>query len=77
MRYPLIRADMQDQLLQLQRDLGKTIVFITHDLDEAVRIGSKIAILKDGRLVQVGSSEEILRSPADEYVARFVSRYLK
>ena len=74
---PLIRADMQDQLLQLQRDLGKTIVFITHDLDEAVRIGSKIAILKDGRLVQVGSSEEILRSPADEYVARFVSRYLK
>lgn len=74
---PLIRADMQDQLLQLQRDLGKTIVFITHDLDEAVRIGSKIAILKDGRLVQVGSSDEILHSPADDYVARFASRYLE
>jgi glycine betaine/proline transport system ATP-binding protein len=74
---PLIRADMQDQLLLLQQDLGKTIVFVTHDLDEAVRIGSKVAILKDGRVVQMGTSSEILHSPADAYVARFVSRYLK
>lgn len=69
---PLIRADMQDQLLQLQRDLAKTIVFITHDLDEALRIGSQIAILKDGEAVQVGSPDEILNSPANDYVARFV-----
>src|ERR1700712_3992916 len=71
---PLIRADMQDQLLLLQQDLGKTIVFVTHDLDEAVRIGSKVAILKDGRVVQVGTSSEILHSPADAYVTRFVQR---
>lgn len=71
---PLIRADMQDQLLQLQQTLAKTIVFITHDLDEAVRIGSEIAILKDGELVQVGPPEDILNKPATEYVARFVQR---
>ena len=71
---PLIRADMQDQLLQLQQTLSKTIVFITHDLDEALRIGSEIAILKDGRLVQVGTPDEILTSPANDYVARFVQR---
>lgn len=69
---PLIRADMQDQLLQLQRDLSKTIIFITHDLDEALYIGSQIAILKDGELIQVGAPSEILENPADEYVARFV-----
>lgn len=71
---PLIRADMQDQLLQLQRELAKTIVFITHDLDEAIRIGSEIAILRDGKLVQVGPPDEILTRPADDYVARFVQR---
>lgn len=71
---PLIRAEMQDQLLALQQSLHKTIVFITHDLDEAVRIGSRIAILKDGRLIQVGTPKEILYSPADEYVDRFVRR---
>ncbi|HAE49192.1 MAG TPA: glycine/betaine ABC transporter [Tistrella mobilis] len=71
---PLIRTDMQDQLLQLQQNLAKTIVFITHDLDEALRIGSEIAILKDGRLVQVGSPDEILSNPANDYVARFVQR---
>jgi glycine betaine/proline transport system ATP-binding protein len=71
---PLIRSDMQDQLLQLEKNLSKTIVFITHDLDEAVRIGAEIAILKDGKLVQVGTPHEILTNPADEYVARFVSR---
>jgi glycine betaine/proline transport system ATP-binding protein len=71
---PLIRAEMQDQLLELQSTLKKTIVFITHDLDEAVRIGNRIAILKDGRLIQVGTPKEILYSPADEYVDRFVQR---
>ena len=71
---PLIRAEMQDQLLELQKTLHKTIVFITHDLDEAVRIGNRIAILKDGRLIQVGTPKDILHSPADDYVDRFVHR---
>ena len=71
---PLIRADMQDQLLQLEKNLHKTIVFITHDLDEALRIGAQIAILKDGKLVQVGTPGDILNSPANDYVARFVQR---
>jgi glycine betaine/proline transport system ATP-binding protein len=71
---PLIRADMQDQLLQLQQNLAKTIVFITHDLDEALRIGSEIAILKDGQVVQVGTPDDILDNPANDYVARFVQR---
>lgn len=69
---PLIRYDMQRQLLELQRKLQKTIVFITHDLDEALRIGNHIAILKNGALSQVGTLEEILLSPADDYVKRFV-----
>ena len=71
---PLIRAEMQDQLLELQRTLQKTIVFITHDLDEALRIGNRVAVLKDGRLIQVGTPREILQSPADDYVDRFVQR---
>lgn len=70
---PLIRREMQDVLRQLQKDLNKTIVFITHDLDEALRIGDRIALLKDGRLIQVGSSQEIVNHPADDYVAKFVS----
>ena len=69
---PLIRAEMQDQLLELQHTLQKTIVFITHDLDEALRIGNRIAMLKDGQLVQVGTPQQILQSPADDYVERFV-----
>lgn len=69
---PLIRSEMQDQLLRLQTELHKTIVFITHDLDEALRLGNHIAILRDGRLVQVGRPEEILLSPADDYVEAFV-----
>ena len=69
---PLIRAGMQDQLIALQRRLHKTIVFITHDLDEALRLGDKIAILKDGELSQVGRPREILLDPADDYVAAFV-----
>jgi len=73
---PLIRAEMQDQLLALQKELHKTLVFITHDLDEAVRIGNRIAILKDGKLIQVGTPQDILNSPADEYVNRFVQRRL-
>ena len=73
---PLIRAEMQDQLLALQKELHKTLVFITHDLDEAVRIGNRIAILKDGKLIQVGTPQDILNNPADEYVNRFVQRRL-
>ena len=69
---PLIRHDMQMQLKELQGRLGKTIVFITHDLDEALLLGDHIAILKDGTLRQVGAGAEILRAPADDYVARFV-----
>ncbi|WP_058792485.1 quaternary amine ABC transporter ATP-binding protein [Pseudomonas oryzihabitans] len=71
---PLIRAEMQEQLLELQHRLHKTIVFITHDLDEALRLGNRIAILRDGRLVQVGTPADILGQPADDYVARFVQR---
>jgi glycine betaine/proline transport system ATP-binding protein len=70
---PLIRNDMQAQLKELQERLHKTIVFITHDLDEALRIGDHIAILKDGGLRQVGTGAEILMNPADNYVARFVN----
>lgn len=73
---PLIRAEMQDQLLALQKELHKTLVFITHDLDEAVRIGNRIAILKDGKLIQVGTPQDILNNPADQYVNRFVQRRL-
>lgn len=69
---PLIRHDMQVQLKELQVRLGKTIVFITHDLDEALLLGDHVAILKDGSLRQVGTGSEILARPADEYVARFV-----
>ncbi len=69
---PLIRSQLQGELLALQATLGKTVVFITHDLDEALRIGNRIAILKDGALVQVGTPEDILLRPADDYVAAFV-----
>ena len=69
---PLIRSGMQDQLIELQARLHKTIIFITHDLDEALRLGDRIAILKDGVLSQVGKPEEILLNPADDYVEAFV-----
>ena len=69
---PLIRSEMQDQLIELQETLHKTIIFITHDLDEALRLGDRIAILKDGQLVQQGRPEEILLHPADDYVEAFV-----
>ncbi|MFC3212272.1 quaternary amine ABC transporter ATP-binding protein [Planomicrobium okeanokoites] len=69
---PLIRKEMQDELLDLQEKMKKTIIFITHDLDEALRIGDKIALMKDGSIVQVGSPEEILMNPANDYVEKFV-----
>ncbi|MET8474386.1 betaine/proline/choline family ABC transporter ATP-binding protein [Streptomyces sp. NPDC006422] len=68
---PLIRRDMQDQLLELQKTLKKTIVFITHDLNEAMRLGDNIAVMRDGRIVQIGSAEDILVTPANDYVASF------
>ena len=69
---PLIRSDMQKQLLDLQAELKKTIVFITHDLDESLRLGDHIGILNAGKLVQVGTPEDIVMNPADEYVKAFV-----
>ncbi|MFD4703488.1 glycine betaine/L-proline ABC transporter ATP-binding protein ProV [Gottfriedia sp. NPDC058432] len=69
---PLIRKDMQDELLELQETMKKTIIFITHDLDEALRIGDRIALMKDGNIMQIGSPEEIMVNPANEYVERFV-----
>ncbi len=69
---PLIRHEMQDQLLALQARLNKTIVFITHDLDEALRLGNRIAILKDGELIQEGTPEDILLSPANDYIESFL-----
>ncbi len=69
---PLIRVQMQDELLALQAKMKKTIVFITHDLNEAIKLGDRIAIMKDGEIVQIGTSEEILTEPANAYVERFV-----
>ena len=69
---PLIRKDMQDELMDLQEKMQKTIIFITHDLDEALRIGDRIALMKDGSIVQIGTPEEILMNPANDYVERFV-----
>ena len=69
---PLNRRDMQDELLDLQEDMQKTIVFISHDLNEALRIGDHIMIMKDGEIVQIGTPEEILSQPADDYVEKFI-----
>uniref|UniRef100_UPI0035653779 quaternary amine ABC transporter ATP-binding protein n=1 Tax=Mariniphaga sediminis TaxID=1628158 RepID=UPI0035653779 len=71
---PLIKSDMQDELLQIQSKLRKTIVFITHDLDEAIKIGDRIVIMKDGIIEQIGTAEEILTNPASEYVEAFVEK---
>ncbi len=68
---PLIRRDMQDEVIKLQRDLKKTMIFITHDLAEALKLGDRIAIMKDGQFVQVGTPEEVVAHPADDYVADF------
>jgi glycine betaine/proline transport system ATP-binding protein len=69
---PLIRRDMQDELIKLQEKMHKTIIFISHDLDEALKLGDRIILMKDGYIVQEGTAEAILASPADEYVAKFV-----
>ena len=69
---PLIRRDMQDEVCRLQEETGQTMVFITHDLPEALRLGDRIAIMRDGAIVQLGTPEELVGSPADEYVENFV-----
>lgn len=69
---PLIRREMQDEFVSLQSRLNKTIVFVTHDFDEAVRLGDRIAIMKGGRLAQIGTAEELLMTPANDYVKKFV-----
>jgi glycine betaine/proline transport system ATP-binding protein len=69
---PLIRRDMQDEVCRLQIETGKTMVFITHDLPEALRLGDRIAIMRDGKIVQLGTPEELVGSPADDYVRNFV-----
>jgi glycine betaine/proline transport system ATP-binding protein len=69
---PLIRDKLQDELLMLQKELKKTIIFVSHDLDEALKIGNRIAILEGGRIVQCGAAEDILLRPANDYVAEFV-----
>lgn len=70
---PLIRRQLQDEFRQLTKQLGKSAVFITHDLDEAIRIGDRIAIMKDGAIIQTGTAEDIILNPADDYVAEFVA----
>ncbi|MDD4377960.1 MAG: glycine betaine/L-proline ABC transporter ATP-binding protein [Eubacteriales bacterium] len=69
---PLIRTEMQDELMAMQENMKKTIIFITHDLDEALKIGDRIAIMKEGEIVQIGTPEEILEHPADDYVKTFI-----
>ena len=69
---PLIRKQLQDELLALQARLRKTIIFVTHDFSEAVRLADRIAIMRDGRIIQQGRAAELLMSPADDYVSRFV-----
>lgn len=70
---PLIRRQLQDEFIRLSKILKKTTIFITHDLDEAVRIGDRIAIMRDGKMVQIGTAEDIVMDPADDYVADFVA----
>jgi glycine betaine/proline transport system ATP-binding protein len=70
---PLIRRQLQDEFRELTKSLGKSVVFITHDLEESIRIGDRIAIMKDGVVVQIGTAEEIVTKPADDYVAEFVA----
>jgi glycine betaine/proline transport system ATP-binding protein len=69
---PLIRSDMQDELINLQEQMHKTILFISHDLDEAIKLGDRIVLMKDGAIVQIGTAEDILTHPANDYVERFV-----
>ncbi len=74
---PLIRRELQDQFVKLSRQFGKTAVFITHDLEEAIRVGNRIGIMRDGVMVQIGAPEEIVMAPADDYVARFTAGLAK
>jgi len=74
---PLIRRDMQTEVIRLHHQLGKTMVFITHDLAEAVKLGDRIAIMRDGAIVQIGTPEELVAQPADDYVANFVRDFPK
>jgi len=74
---PIIRKDMQEQLLELQKNLNKTIVFVTHDLNEAIILGDNIAILRDGNVVQIGDVDNILNNPADDYVSAFTQEIQK
>jgi glycine betaine/proline transport system ATP-binding protein len=74
---PLIRRDMQAEVIRLHHELGKTLVFITHDLAEAVKLGDRIAIMRDGAIVQIGTPEELVATPADDYVANFVRDFPK
>lgn len=71
---PLIRSDLQDELLRLQKTLAKTVMFITHDLDEAIRIADRVAIMENGRIIQIGTPEELVTAPATDYVRRFVAK---
>ena len=68
---PLIRRDMQDEICRLQEETGKTMIFITHDLSEALRLGDRIAIMRDGAIIQLGTPEDLVGSPADDYVENF------
>ena len=70
---PLIRRDMQNEVIRLHHEVGKTMVFITHDLAEALKLGDRIMILRDGEIVQVGAPDEVVGAPADDYVADFTS----
>jgi glycine betaine/proline transport system ATP-binding protein len=70
---PLIRRDMQDEVMRLHREVGKTMVFITHDLSEALRLGDRILIMRDGATVQIGAPDEVVGAPADDYVKDFTS----
>jgi glycine betaine/proline transport system ATP-binding protein len=74
---PLIRRDMQNEVIRLHRELGKTMVFITHDLAEALKLGDRIMILRDGAIVQIGTPDEVVAQPADDYVKDFVSEVPK
>jgi len=74
---PLIRRDMQNEVIRLHRELGKTMVFITHDLSEALKLGDRILIMRDGRPVQIGTGDELVGAPADDYVRDFVSEVAK
>ncbi len=69
---PLIRREMQDELVRIQEELHKTIFFVTHDLDEAMRLGDRMAVMRNGEIVQIGRPPEVFANPADDYVARFV-----